>query len=656
MLKNLFNKLRPATPAATPPATPTPAADAPPPVRDDVPAADALVDDGNAREDAGDAAAAEALYRAAVAKAPGHARGHLNLGIALAARGDVDGAAAAYERVLAIDPRHPFGHYNFARLAFLGGDHARAEALLRTALEARPEFPQALVLQASVLDAQGRTAPAIEALESALRLQPDNPGIWLNQALLLMKARRIDDAETAARTALRLGGPDPEVLALLSRLLSEHGFADEALVPLREAIALRPDARVHRANELLLLNMVDDISADEMFRRHAALGRELEAAFPVRFPDAPRAPDPQRRLRVGYVSGDFHVHPVTNFILPVLEHHDRAQVEVVAYSSGSTIDHVTGWVRERCDRWVDARGLTDDQLADAIHADGIDVLVDLSGHTKDARLGTFCQRPAPVQVSWLGYLNTTGLTRIDWRLCDARTDPIAVSQPFHTERLAHLPDSQWCYRPFLPTPVSPEAPLERNGFVTFGSFNSALKITSPAVRRWGRAMARLPGSRLRVADIKSERKRAAIRADLEREGVSADRVAFVPRVDVDKYLELFSAVDVAFDTFPYGGGTTTLDALWMGVPVLATTGATPVSRSAASILQLIGLGDWVAPSVDAFADVAVARASDIAAVVALRRSLRERMQASPLTDEVRFTRGLEAVYRQMWRTRLARSD
>jgi len=652
MLKNLFNKFLPAAPvpaaAAAPAASPALASDG-------IGAADALIDEGNAREDAGDAQAAEALYREAVERAPGHARAHLNLGIALAARGDVDAAAAAYERVLAIDPRHPFGNYNFARLAFVGGDLVRAGALLRTALATRPDFPQALVLQASVLDAQGGTAPAIEALEAALRLQPDNPGIWLNQALLLMKARRIDDAETAARQALRLGGPDPEVLALLSRLLSEHGFASEALVPLREAIALAPGVRLHRANELLLLNMVDDVPADDLFRRHVALGRELEATVPVRFPAAPRDRDPRRRLRVGYVSGDFHVHPVTNFILPVLERHDRAQVEVMAYSSGSTIDHVTGWVRERCDRWVEARGLSDDQLADVINADGIDVLVDLSGHTKDARLGVFCQRPAPIQVSWLGYLNTTGLTRIDYRLCDARTDPIALSQSVHTERLAHLPDSQWCYRPFLPTPVNPEAPLERNGFVTFGSFNSALKITSPAVRRWGRVMARLPGSRLRVADIKSERKRAAIRADLASAGVSADRVEFVPRVDVDRYLELFSAVDVAFDTFPYGGGTTTLDALWMGVPVLATTGATPVSRSAASILQLVGLGEWVAPSLDDFVDVAVARASDAAGIVALRRSLRARMMASPLTDEVRFTRGLEATYRQMWLALLAQA-
>jgi predicted O-linked N-acetylglucosamine transferase (SPINDLY family) len=237
---------------------------------------------------------------------------------------------------------------------------------------------------------------------------------------------------------------------------------------------------------------------------------------------------------------------------------------------------------------------------------------------------------------------------MDYRLCDARTDPVEISQPFHTERLVHLPDSQWCYRPFLQTPVNAVAPCERNGYITFGSFNSASKITSLATRRWAQAMARVPNSRLRVADIKSERKREAILADLASEGVSADRIEFVPRVNVDKYLELFSAVDVSLDTFPYGGGTTTLDSLWMGVPVIAATGPTSVSRSAASILQLLGLDDWVAPSVDAFVDVAVARASDPATIVALRRSLRARMQASPLTDEARFARSLESAYREMW--------
>ena len=644
MLKNLLNRLRPAAAGASAPAGP--AAVGPP--ADDVARADALVDEGNRREDADDAVAAEALYRDAIAAAPGHARTHLNLGIVLAAKEDFAGAAAAYARVLALAPDHPFGNYNAARLAFLRGDLAQAETLIARALRAKPDFPQALTVQSGVLEALGRLDAAMAAIEAARRLQPDNPGLLVNQALLLLKARRIDDAEAAVREALRIGPRDPEILALLSRVLCEHGFADEALAFIEAAVAAAPESRLFRANELLLLSMVDGIAPNALFERHLELGRRMESAIPVRFAHAPRDRDPRRRLRVGYVSGFFCVHPLANFILPVLEHHDRGNVEVFCYSSTATPDHLTDLARGHCDRWIDAQGLSDDELADKIHGDGIDVLVDLSGHTRDTRLGMFCQRPAPVQVSWLGYLNTTGLTRIDYRLCDARTDPLAISQPLHTERLVHLPDSLWCYRALLPTQVSVEAPIERNGFVTFGSFNSALKITSPTVRRWGALMARLAGSRLRVADIRSERKRAAIRADLVSAGVSADRVEFVPHVDVDKYLELFAAVDVALDTAPYGGGTTTLDALWMGVPVLALTGPTSVSRSAASILKFLGLDDWIAPSIDDYVDTGVARVSDVAALVSLRRTLRARLQASPLTDVARSISALESAYRMMW--------
>jgi predicted O-linked N-acetylglucosamine transferase (SPINDLY family) len=295
--------------------------------------------------------------------------------------------------------------------------------------------------------------------------------------------------------------------------------------------------------------------------------------------------------------------------------------------------------------------MSDSQLADAIHADAIDILVDLTGHTNVPRLGVFSERPAPVQVTWLGYLNTTGLTRMDYRLSDSRSDPVELSQPLHTERLVMLPNSQWCYRPFLDSTVSPAAPLERNGYVTFGSFNDSLKLTPAMCRRWAELLSRVPQSRLIIGSLRSERKKEAIRREMTSLGIEQYRFDFVARVDLDKYPDLISTVDMSLDSFPYGGGTTTFDSLWMGVPVVTAVGATPVSRSAASILVALGLDDWVAPSIDDFVDVAVARASDHQAIVSLRHSLRPRMQASPLTDEVRFVRDLEAAYRDMWAAR-----
>jgi len=649
MFKNLLNRILP-TPVAPAPASVTPApapASAPVAAPDDVAAADALIAQGNALEDAGQLASAQGLYRQAVAKAPGHARAHLNLGIALAAAGDEDGAIAAYERVLAIDPRHPFGNYNFARLALMRGDLARAEGLIDAAVRAKPDFHQALVVQSNVLDALGKAGPAIAAIEAALRLNPDDAGAWFNLGALLHRQARADDAEPAIRRALALDADNRDAQLLLARVLRDQGFAAQALAAVRPAVERMPQSWTDRSFELLLTLFADDVPPDEVHRRHLRFGADLEQAVPARFRHAADDGAAGRRLRVGYLSGDLVLHPVTFFLLPVLELHDRTQVEVFCYAFSRTSDGLTDRLRGLAEHWRDAAAMTDTQLADAIHADGIDVLVDLGGHTGVARMPVFAQKPAPVQASWIGYLNTSGLTRMDYRLCDARTDPIAIAQPQHTERLVHLPVSQWCYRPMLDEAIAATAPFERNGHVTFGSFNAALKLTDAVLGRWGEALARLPGSRLVAGNVNSERKRAAIRAELARHGVAADRVEFLPRVPLNKYLDLYNAVDISLDTFPYGGGTTTLDSLWMGVPVATAVGGTSVSRSAASVLAELGMDDWVAPSLDAYVDVIVARASDRDGLRRLRRELRPRLQASPLTDMPRFVRDLEAAYRRM---------
>ncbi|MFL6678431.1 MAG: tetratricopeptide repeat protein [Burkholderiaceae bacterium] len=586
MFKNLLNRIL-SSPAPAPvpaTATATAAAAAAVPARapavDDVPGADALIEQGNALEDGGRLAEAEALYRAAVGKAPGHARAHLNLGIVLAARGDEDAAIAAYERVLAIDAAHPFGNYNYARLLVMRGEIDRAATLVGEALRARPDFQQAIELQA--------------------------------------------------------------------RVLRDQGFANEALLPLRRIIERDPANWLHRSFELLVMNSADGVDADALFRRHVEFGAGLEQALPVRFAGHPERGDPARRLRVGYLSSDFLLHPVAFFLIPVLEHHDRTQVEVFCYSSETRRDEMTERARAASAHWREVAALSDDALADAIHADGIDVLVDLIGHTGLPRLGVFCRRPAPVQVAWLGYLNTTGLARMDFRLSDERADPPALAQPRHVERLHYLPASQWCYRAMAEQAIAPVPPFERNGHLTFGSFNASIKITPATCRRWAQVMLRVPGSQLVIGDVSSATKRAAILRDLADAGLAADRVAFMPRVAFERYLDLYNGVDITFDTFPYGGGTTTFDSLWMGAPVVAAVGDTPVARSAASILAALGLDDWIAPSVDRFVDVAVARAGDLEALRALRRDLRARLQASPLTDVPRYTRDLEAAYRAMW--------
>jgi protein O-GlcNAc transferase len=628
---------------------PSPPAAAPAVIASDIPRADRLIDEGNEREDAGDLDGATALYRQATTAAPGHARAWLNLGIALAATGDAEAAARAYDTVLAIEPRHPNGNYNYARLAILREDYPRAEALARAALQARPDFPQSLVVLSSALEAQGKAAEAADTLEEAARLRPDDPGIWFNLAVLMLARDRRDRAEAAARRLLELDPDHPAGLGMLGRLLREHEFTPAVLELLRGAIRNDPDDLVYRSQELMLLNYLEGLPAESVHARHVAFGELLQARMPARFDRFAGDRDPERRLRVGFVSGDLHMHPVALFLLPVLEHLDRAAVDVTCYSSGRKTDAFTARLRERCDHWVDAPDMSDETLADVIHADAIDILVDLAGHTSAPRLGAFSQRPAPVQASWLGYLNTTGLTRIDYRLTDARCDPLERSQPLHTERLVLLPDSQWCYRPWSESTVQPVSPFERNGHVTFGSFNSAPKISEAMLARWAALLTRVPGSRLRIADVPSERKRAAVTGVLTAAGVDPGRFEFLPRVGTSEYYDLVGSADIALDAYPYGGGTTTFDALWMGVPVVTAVGDLPVSRSAASVLSALGMDEWIAPSIDDFVDVAAARAADRDGLLHQRRTLRARLEASPLTDHARFARNLESELRQMWR-------
>ncbi len=528
------------------------------------------------------------------------------------------------------------------------GDLPQAVALYRAAIVAAPRHARAHLYLGVALAAQGDEDGAIAAYRQVLTIDPRNPFGNYNLARLLVMRGDLERAGALVADALRAKPDFPQALELSQRILRDQGFAQEALAAARRVVEHDPANWLHRSFELLLLNFVDDIPADDLHRRHLELGVALEQANPVRFDRHRERGDARRPLRVGYVSGDFHVHPVTFFLAPVLEHHDRSQIEVFCYSLSTRRDAMTDRIRAATDRWCDASAMSDDEVADAIHADGIDVLIDLMGHSSTPRLGVFCRRPAPVQAAWLGYLNTTGLSRMDFRITDVRSDPPGISERVHAERLVRLPFSQWCYPGAPEHEIAPVPPFERHGHLTFGSFNASLKLTPATCRRWAEVMRQVPGSRLLICDINSDGRRAAILRDFASLGVATDRVAFVPRVAASEYMGLYNEVDITFDTFPYGGGTTTFDSLWMGVPVVAAIGGTPVSRSAAGILSALGLDDWVAPSVDRFVEVAVARAMDLQALRELRRTLRPRLQASPLTDLPGYTRDLEAAWRRMW--------
>lgn len=588
------------------------------------------------------------LYRQAIALAPEYAQGYLHLGGVLAVTGDREGAREAYSKFLQLDPNNPFAYYNLSRISYEDQDYEEVERLLTIALGIRADFPEAYVILANTLEYLGRENEALNALTVSLDLKPDFQGARYNKALLLLKMRRHEDAEEEIRQYL---SNDPEYLPavqVLAITLWGQGLFVEALDVYRFLREKDPFCLDLMSRQAFLLNYNFSINCQELYEYHRDFGCELEKRYPPSFASFQDKSTIGRKLKIGYISGDFSLHPVALFMLPVVERHNRKSFEVFCYYTSDKVDQITLELRSLADYWADVDALSHQELAERIHADAIDILVDLIGHTAGSRLPVFALQPAPVQVTWMGYLNTTGLSRMNYRICDERTDPIFISDIAHTEKLIRLPNSQWCYRPFITLPAEGVTPFERNGFITFGCFNHAIKISSGLCALWRDILLNIPNSKLLCVGLSSTRKMAELISELTMSGIAGERLQFVARTSLDQYYAWFAEADIALDTYPYGGGTTTFDTLWMGVPVVAAKGSTSASRSAASILEALGLNEWVAPSIDDYVRVAVERANDLDRIKELRKSLRRMLQTSPLMDEERFVRDLESAYRQMW--------
>lgn len=593
----------------------------------------------------------ERLLREALRARPEFFEARFMLACVLQSRGQLAASVAEFEAALRERPGDFGALFRYAGALTALGKLAEAQAALRRALAVDANSADAWAALFQVLDAANDLEGAAQALETLVHLRPDWADAHYNHGAALKKLRRFAQAEEAFRRALQLDPGHAASYRLLGGVLMGESRLEAALALYREARGRCAEDFGLESAELFALNASDRIPESELFERHKAFGARLERAYPARFAfggPAGRSRDPQRRLRVGYVSGDFCYHVVTLFIQPVLERHDRSGFEVYCYSTGDRRDRYTKDLASRADQWREAATLSQEQLADAVHRDGIDILVDLGGHSGVPQLALFAQQPAPVQATWLGYLNTTGLTRIGYRISDHHADPAGETDRRHTEKLVRLPHSQWCYRPFLSPAAAPAPPCSRNGYVTFGSFNQALKVSPTCRSLWARILAASPRARLVVLGF-SPGAEEGLRRDFAAAGVGAERLTVVPYVSLEDYFRWLDSVDIALDTMPYSGGTTTCDALWMGVPVLTAPGARPGSRSAASILRTAGLDDWIVPDADAYAARATALAADPAPLAALRAQLRERLRASPLMDEAGFTKDLEDAYRRMWR-------
>jgi predicted O-linked N-acetylglucosamine transferase (SPINDLY family) len=623
---------------------------------------------GAALEDRGAVAEAVASYRRAAQLQPGRADVRFNLANALAKLGAREEAAGLYGSILALAPNYVPALINLARIEAGAGRETEAETLFSRALSLDPANGDAQAGLGLIALGRGEYEKAAELLGAAGRGQPQRAEWHRLGAVALQRLGRHDEAAASFRRALDADAGNGDAWIGWVASLASSARQEEALAAAREGLkqlegrALDSEeererwALVHSAL-LLSLNYAEVVTPEEILAEHRRWDEvHARPLAPARRP-RPAPSEAERRLRIGYVSADFYEHPVACFLEPIFAHHDREQFEIFLYSGTARADAVTDRFRGYADGWRDlarGRGAED---ARCIAEDRVDILVDLGGHTGGFLL-LFARAPAPVQVAYLGYPCTTGLSLMDWRLTDARADP-PETQPFSSERLLHLPGSYFCYRPPADSPAPVQAPALRGGHVTFGSFNNPAKITRAAIAHWAEVLRAVPDSRLllKFGGLDQPAMQERLRGRFAEGGIAPERLEF-RGVTKDRaaHLATFNEVDIALDSWPYNGATTTCEALWMGVPVVSLRGATHASRMGWSLLSAAGLPELAAASPEEFVARAVSMASDVQRLAALRRELRGRFEASSLRDEAGFTRNFEQALRRVWRERCAGAE
>ena len=562
-------------------------------------------------------------------------------------QGKTEQAGIAFRRALVHDPENFAAHSGLGVLYQRLGDRSRALEHLRRALDAEPQSREIALLAAQLLRAEGRPRDALAALQGASAADPRDPAIGCELARLLRETGNLDAARRHLEALIEHAARHPGIVDELAIVHRECGDVDQAIECYERLTALMPDHARSASARLF----------HELYRRHdraAHLARHV--LWGERF--APRSlgrtdhandPDPERRLRIGYVSADFWRTSAAPFIEPLLKHRDRARWQVTCYHASGRNDEATRRFREQADEWRDVNALDDEALSSMVRDDGIDVLIDLNGHTRGGRLPAFARCPAPVQLTYLGYGASTGVAAIEYRLTDRFIDPIGEAERWYTEKLVRLPGSMWCYTPPRSVPEVRDGPAATQGIVTFGSFNNFAKVGPELIDAWADIGAQAPAARFLLVGVPEGDTRRRVAERFARRGVGAERMAFHGRVGARDYYALYHEVDVALDSFPYNGGTTTCDALWMGVPVLTLAGTNTLERSGLSLLSAAQLPEWVTHSKDAYVAMAVSIAKQPEKLTGLRPSMRERVAASSLCDGERFMRGTERALRDLWR-------
>ena len=591
---------------------------------------------------------AESLVRKAIVIQNKNPAFYLTLGNILKRSEKYEEAIVNYNRAVTLKPNFA-GGFNNIGLAYLEMDRS-TDALnaFKKAYAIDPKNPHHANNIGYALQKLERIDEAIKYYRLALSVDPNFVDAINNLGNNYTHRGKYDDAIPLFREALKSHPHSPKILFDLGHALYNAGHQDESLSYFRRAIALDPTAGAY---DILLMGMIYAASVTPQDLADTARDYGTRFADPVlRQRPLIRDLDRNRKLRIGYVSPDFRAHAVNYFFEPLLTLHDKNNFETFAYSHELGHDHVTGRLKQKFDHWRNIEKLDDDQAADLIEADNIDILIDLAGHTGANRLLVFARKPAPVQVTWLGYPATTGLKAIDYRITDHYAEPVGLTEHLNVETLWRLPEFFCCYQAHENSPaVIDHPPFEDNGYITFGCFNNFFKVTNPVLESWVKVLREVEDSRLLLEINKANNPQylSRITERLKYFGIPLDRTTIEPRKPENQFV-LYNKIDLALDPFPCVGGTTSMDAMWMGTPFVTLAGDHFTSRMGVSILTNAGLPELVAQNTEDYTNMIIDLAKDRERLKKIRHNLRARVMASPLMDQKLFVTNMEDTYRQMW--------
>jgi protein O-GlcNAc transferase len=650
-------------------------------IRPDYP--EALSNLGAALEAQGRTEEAIACYQRALALKPDYAEGHYNLANALAGEKKLDAAVVEFRRALALKPNYADAYNNLGNALKELEQLEAAIASWRRAIELRPNYGAAYNNLAVVLREQGKFDEAVACCQRAIALNPNHAEAHNTLGNALKDQQKFEESIASYRRALELkptyaeahvnlgvalqecSGLDQAIVCFeraievepdlaeahnnLANAFKYQGRLDDAVRLFRRAVELKPDYAGAHSNLLYTLQYRAGVSLTELATAHAEYDQMHAAPLAADIKPHLNVPDPRRRLRVGFVSPDFGRHPVAYFLIRAFEHLDRGEWETFCYNDRLNKDELTARFQSAATTWRDILGVSDKDVAATIAADRIDVLFDLAGHTARNRLLVMARKPAPVQITWIGYEGTTGLSAIDYLLADSYTIP-EFAEKHYRERILRLPHAYVCYEPPTAAPDPGPLPAEKNGTIRFGSFNNQAKLTPRVVEVWSKLLHRVPQSILvlKYQGLGIDSVRDRFLQLFAAHGVEHTRLEFAPRTDYAGYLSAYREIDLALDPFPFGGGITTCDALWMGVPVVTCPGETFASRHGLTHLSNVGLTETIARDLDEYVEIAAKLANDLPRLASIRAGLRERMAHSPLCDGKQFAADLTKIVRGVW--------